>query len=82
MNEFNEALCAAHRDVIVDTMALHWNESKAILDRIEKQTTDTNGRVSALEKWKDRAGGAVITIVILVPLLTALLVFILQKGLS
>lgn len=44
------------------------------LDRIIEQTTRTNGRVSTLESWKDRASGAsVIASAFVVPVLLYIL---------
>jgi len=40
-----------------------------ILIRIEKKVGETNGRVSELEKWKNRiAGGFVVISVVLIPI--------------
>lgn len=36
------------------------------LDRIEKQTTTTNGRVTTLEKWQAYVIGAIATLITLV----------------
>lgn len=49
----------------------HFNEIKETLDRIEKQTIKTNGRVSSLEEWRSYVVGAVAVLVLIgLPLLT------------
>lgn len=42
--------------------------------RIEKQTTDTNGRVTAIERWKDRMTGAWIVLSFAGPVVTGLII--------
>lgn len=43
-----------------------FNGIRAQLDRIESQVIKTNGRVSALERWRSFLTGAIIVIAILV----------------
>jgi len=52
-----------------DTMEPSNNTLHEILLRIEKKVEKTNGRVSDLEKWKNRiAGGLVVISAVLVPI--------------
>lgn len=48
---------------------VHFSDIKQTLERIEDQTTKTNGRVSSLEIWRGYVLGACAAILILVPLL-------------
>jgi len=49
----------------------HFLEIKETLERIEKQTIKTNGRVSSLEEWRSYVVGAVAVLVLIgLPLLT------------
>ena len=50
----------------IDNLKEHFGET---LKRIETQTIKTNGRVSALEKWRSYLAGGMAVILILVPVL-------------
>ncbi len=59
---------------------LMFKEIKNQLDRIEKQTSKTNGRVSTLETWKSTIHGALIAMnVMLVPIAVATIVRLIGK---
>ena len=81
MTEFNAELCASERQRIEDHHAQCMVEVRGLLIDIKDQTTKHNGRMTALERWKSRSNGAAATIIIMVPILTAVLVWVLQKGL-
>lgn len=52
----------------------HFKEIKATLERIEAQTTRTNGRVSSLEMWRSYVvGGLAIISAIILPIAFSLL---------
>jgi len=78
MTEFNAELCASERQRIEDHNAQCMGEVRSLLQDIKEQTTRTNGRVTVIERWKSRSGGAIAAVVIMVPILTALLVCIIQ----
>lgn len=49
----------------IDNLKEHFGET---LERIEAQTVKTNGRVSALEKWRSYLAGGMAVIMILIPI--------------
>lgn len=48
----------------------HFKDVKETLERIENQTTATNGKVASIQTWRERTNGAMMVVTtILVPIL-------------
>lgn len=63
-----------------DLLAQRLDQVDEKLDAILKQAKETNGRVTDLEKFRERVMGALIPLTILSPIATGLIVgFILSK---
>jgi hypothetical protein len=61
--------CKSYSDREIDTM---FKDIKEQLDRIEQQTTRTNGRVRVLETWRSITVGGIAVLTFFIP-------FILEK---